>query len=490
MFKKIIFILLVLPFAVAAQNNVSVNCSFVSTTADTVTLIPSQYFIDEYEKSYTAITSNRQCDFNFNVAKPTVAKLIYRHQAINIFLEPGDKLEIKVGEDSLYKSVSFSGKGALHNQFLSSFYKNFNSDFDKEKVNAEIINSVVDAFEMKLFDERKKQTAFYNSDANKNTFSDAFKKYVENTIKYNYTARLLSFPIIQANQSPKILTVKAFPAVMLEGIDAKMVSDDALNTEAYRDFIYYYTVYFTSQANGFNKFKDLNQSMESKVQIAIKNFTGTSLNWCIALLLKKDLARVSQYTAGHIYSTLNLKEGNGTYSKLLKPDVDARLASKDAAVVATENSAPVGSPSSNTASSVYPKLKDLDGKYFTFDDLKGKVVYVDYWASWCGPCRQQMPFSKQLHAMFTEKQLKLIVFLYVSIDGDENAWKNGIKQLGIEGKNGISPGNWQAPIATYFGINSIPRYMLIDKKGNIVDLNAKRPSDTQNIYNDMLKLLE
>ena len=63
---------------------------------------------------------------------------------------------------------------------------------------------------------------------------------------------------------------------MLEGIDAKLVDDNALNASAYRDFLYYYDVYFTSQANGFNKFKDANLSIERKVQTAVQSFTGLS----------------------------------------------------------------------------------------------------------------------------------------------------------------------------------------------------------------------
>ena len=92
--------------------------------------------------------------------------------------------------------------------------------------------------------------------------------------------------------------------------------------------------------------------------------------------------------------------------------------------------------------------------------------------------------------MFDEKQLKQIEFLYISIDASEEAWKNAAARLGLEGKLAISPGNWSSAIAKYFGITSIPRYMLINKKGEIVDLNAKRPSSGQQIYDDIVRLLQ
>jgi thiol-disulfide isomerase/thioredoxin len=119
----------------------------------------------------------------------------------------------------------------------------------------------------------------------------------------------------------------------------------------------------------------------------------------------------------------------------------------------------------------------LDGKKFTVSDLKGKVVYLDVWASWCGPCRQQFPFAKTLKEQFSKKELKDIVFLYISIDNTDEVWRKAIEQLGIEGMHGFSPGGWSAPITKEYGISSIPRYILFDRSGKVADANAPRPSD-------------
>jgi hypothetical protein len=100
-----------------------------------------------------------------------------------------------------------------------------------------------------------------------------------------------------------------------------------------------------------------------------------------------------------------------------------------------------------------------------------------------------MPFSKQLHGMFTPQQLKNIVFLYISIDGSEDAWKAAVNQLGIEGKlayitRQLAVGDREIlPDIQHPAIHA-DRY-----QGNIVNLNAKRPSSGQQIYNDIIHLL-
>jgi thiol-disulfide isomerase/thioredoxin len=123
----------------------------------------------------------------------------------------------------------------------------------------------------------------------------------------------------------------------------------------------------------------------------------------------------------------------------------------------------------------------------SLDDFKGKAVYIDFWASWCGPCRAMMPFSRQLHESLEPSAKKNIVFLYISIDANQEAWKKAIQDMEIKGVNVISPGNWNSEVCRYFQISSIPRYMLMNKKGEVVDFNAKRPNDPA-LLQDLLKL--
>lgn len=125
----------------------------------------------------------------------------------------------------------------------------------------------------------------------------------------------------------------------------------------------------------------------------------------------------------------------------------------------------------------------LEGKTMKLSDLKGKVVYMDFWASWCGPCKGEMPYAKIVKEHFKDNQD--VVFLYVSIDDNEEKWKNGITALGVTGMNTRTPG-WSGEITRLYGIQSIPNYFLIDKKGNFVMKKTPRPSQSD----EVIKLIE
>ncbi len=119
----------------------------------------------------------------------------------------------------------------------------------------------------------------------------------------------------------------------------------------------------------------------------------------------------------------------------------------------------------------------LDGDPFKWADVRGKVVYVDFWASWCGPCRAEMPAADKLHKALSDKG-RQVVFLNVSVDVSADNWRKNIPDSYLNVINVHSPGDgkWSSPALKAYGISSIPRYVLIGPDGHIVSGNAPRPS--------------
>ncbi len=119
------------------------------------------------------------------------------------------------------------------------------------------------------------------------------------------------------------------------------------------------------------------------------------------------------------------------------------------------------------------KLVTPDGKEASFAQFRGKVVYVDMWASWCVPCIREVPHLKQLEKDFEGKN---IAFVSISIDANEQAWKQKMKQLDLHGNQFINSDN---SLGKALNVNAIPRFLIYGADGNLIDNNAPRPSDTR-----------
>jgi len=112
------------------------------------------------------------------------------------------------------------------------------------------------------------------------------------------------------------------------------------------------------------------------------------------------------------------------------------------------------------------------------DDLKGKYVYVDVWATWCGPCRAEIPF---LHKIEEEYHGKNIEFVSISIDvaKDHDKWKKFVASKNLGGVQLFADKDWNSDFMKGYGVTSIPRFILIDPNGKIVKGDAARPSDPE-----------
>lgn len=147
--------------------------------------------------------------------------------------------------------------------------------------------------------------------------------------------------------------------------------------------------------------------------------------------------------------------------------------------IAIREQFPVGSPSPT-----FTNYENHKGGTTSLEDLKGKYVYVDVWATWCGPCIAEIPSIKILEAEYQDKNIQ---FVSISIDdamrsggGDfdvaKNKWRTMVDEENLVGIQLFSDKNWESDFVKGYNIQGIPRFILIDPNGNVVDANAPRPS--------------
>ena len=366
-------------------------------------------------------------------------------------------------------------------ELLKSFFDKFSESFNSEKQYQTLLNTNVDEWEMNLFDTRNQQLLFIKSP--EFLKSPYLVKHLETEIKYNYWHLLFAYPVLRSNLDTKMKRVVSLPSVMTKGF--KFVKNDSLlHFKSFRAMLPFYLTYKNSEEKDFVKYSDMVKSTIDKSEFAIKTMNGITLDYILGVLLSANQKYLTpgptRYIISQIENTNLQKEFKGPFlDKIIESEKVANLKAKEEAI----------KPKSSKGKASYsPHLTDLTDKIFDFSKYKGKVVYVDFWASWCGPCRKEFPFSRKMHESLSEKEKEKIVFLYISIDDLAETWKNAVKTLELgDFEHGFSPGGWGSEVVQKFNITGIPRYMILNKAGEIVENDAKRPSNPETI-SDLLEL--
>lgn len=122
--------------------------------------------------------------------------------------------------------------------------------------------------------------------------------------------------------------------------------------------------------------------------------------------------------------------------------------------------------------------QDTEGKLIRFADFKGKYVLVDFWASWCGPCRAENPNVLKAYNRYQDKNFTVIG---VSLDDKAEAWKKAIKEDQMPWTQVSDLKGFKNEVSTYYGINGIPSTLLVDPQGNIIAKDLRGAALTEKL---------
>ncbi|MFR3329756.1 MAG: TlpA family protein disulfide reductase [Odoribacter splanchnicus] len=113
---------------------------------------------------------------------------------------------------------------------------------------------------------------------------------------------------------------------------------------------------------------------------------------------------------------------------------------------------------------------DINGQQHQLSEFRGKYVYIDLWASWCGPCCQEIPYIEKLKSELNSKQ---VVFVCISLDKNQSKWKEKMEQLNMTGNQWL---DFNGEFAKILNISSIPHFLLYDKEGKLLEYRSMAPS--------------
>lgn len=399
-----------------------------------------------------------------NEEKASSYFLTHGDERTTMYLFPGDSVFVTLDTKKFDESVNYSGKGALQNNFLAKQYlyfeKGIASNEFEENYSNKIAYSEPDIYE-KFIDSVMNLKLNYLTKF-KESLPIKFYDYLYAEEVFRYTNEKIDYPFLH---------------YYLRGI----MDSTATVNENYYNFYnildiknqnYLASTYFETYLDKFIRYKakkklsrDSTSSIE-RIHLSKELLTGLIKENYIA----NELIYILEYETVDVINKYFLIERNGIKDSALLYKINEKY--KQISKLFPGNMAPNFT------------LKSSKGNVVSLNNFKGKVVYIDFWASWCGPCKLEIPHTKKLQDSLSNKE---IVFLYISIDEDSKAWIETISKEKLEGIH-LRVNGWNDSVAKDYAIKGVPSYFIIGRNGKIFNKNASRPSH-KNVYLELEKAL-
>lgn len=411
---------------------------------------------------------------NYEVHTSGWVTFTYKDKDRSFYLwKQSQKLNLAFDADFLDDKVELSGDAAPISDFLVSLNEKFGSRFSIRWLEEQAKDATnIDALEMDAFAVRN--DVIHALKNTKTVLPEDFKKAFKNHAGYYYFLSLFKFSEAKSAVS-SIPKATEIPKVLIESLDwNRMNRESEFDSEFFRELLVSFVGYKALEQYDFMKFPNRHAAVQENFNLAREELNGLSLQYYLTRTLLSEANNVQPSLLRQMKTFLSETPSSDVFVKLVTDSIGKQLTAQDDEVAEVNHN-----KADNSAIDV--EVFDESGKPFNLSDFKGKVVYLDIWASWCGPCRKQFPAAKAMKESLSKKEKKSIVFLYISIDNTETVWKKAIKDLGIDGTHGLSQGGWGSKVTAKFGVSSIPRYLIFDKKGKVVNQNAPRPSDPRTL---------
>lgn len=228
----------------------------------------------------------------------------------------------------------------------------------------------------------------------------------------------------------------------------------------------YASLYSTYHALGISDFQELLETHADSTQPDVINM--------LTVMEMKESPSLRRAWLSNVmyYFDANADDPAAIRDALLAATDDPKMTSKINEKYASIMKIRPGSPSPSFT------YYNHDGTETSLEELAGKYVYVDVWATWCGPCIGEIPSLKEVEADYHDKNIE---FVSISIDDldDKEKWEKFVVDRELGGVQLFSDNSWQSKFITDYAIEGIPRFILIDPEGKIVTPDAMRPSNPE-----------
>lgn len=381
--------------------------------------------------------------------------LSYGNEAVSIYLEKESDLKITASSANFEKSLNFTGGNLKEaNLLINNISKNYAQKLETigiqnlfSKSEAEFL-AFIEEFDnnnLKMIDNADVSSELAEWERKKVHYNKYYLMYV-----YPLNYRILK-DSIDYTPSQKYLDVQG--------------TIDYTNSKDYEQLSSYRNLVMEHFSSRFDNSE--NEEVAKEVLREIKE-----------LPIKKFVKRFAYRLMPTVTDSKSDIEKKEAYIRYITDD--KKILTKLDELLADINSLKPG-----VASPLFT-YESIDGKKVALADLKGKLVYIDVWATWCGPCKAEIPYLQKLEREYHKKNIH---FVSISVDQDKKAWENMVKKDKLGGLQLWANSSRKSDFIDSYKIKGIPRFILLDKEGKIINANAPRPSskEIKLLFNECLE---
>lgn len=413
-----------------------------------------EVFINDDISSYP-LDENGGFSIQFNSEDPETYFFRSGRQSFSLFLIPGDSVYVSGNADDFNNSFKLEGNHVVENTYLfdkSNFYYESNM-MDLMSLGKEAYFEKKDAF----FVEQKNRFEKLTSD---NDLNPEFLKVEIAYFEYEPLLLDLYYPNYYAYTNNIQSEDVDFPAEASNNKLSKvdLGRSDYLKSRSYTGILEVIIDKKKKEIlNADPTLKSDPDSSEKATYLAMED------------LLKNQSVK-DHFHFKHVKSSLGYR---GPVH--VKPSIDKFMAENQSPKLEAEMKKAMDKWAPVMPGKEVPDFSFLDvsGKHINISDLRGTLVYIDIWATWCKPCIAEHPHWDRLKEEYKDKPVS---FLTISIDEDKEAWEKMVDLKKMGGLQWLAENGWNSAITQHFFVSSIPRFIILDKEGKIIDPSAERPS--------------
>ncbi|MBP6385895.1 MAG: TlpA family protein disulfide reductase [Pseudarcicella sp.] len=451
--KNIVYTILIClfgNFGFANKNKVQIHLKAKSMVGQVIQLYIFENYISRQTTLHEAtVDSSGNAFFSFKLDRSREAYIILKKNVF-LFLSPNDNFTINY-EDKL--NITFEGKGAPENAFSTECFQKFGNKsvldeyFNKDKFDPE-------GYKQKLLDEWSRKKIFKEKYLLEHQCTNAFQYFASGWVDYSAMFNLMEVePFLKKYFNHK----------------------NYLLDDSYFDFI---------KPHFFENDSVLKYSQKylSTLSLYVKILKGIP-----DTLFEKGITPSYRKQVTHLKgNTLEQSLGKHLFNLIIdgydyKSDYlhFKSLFPQSPIIDILESTIKANNINVFDDKSLNAVMHTTDNKEIIFKNFlkknKGKVIYLDFWATSCAPCVKEFPYSDSLQEKLSDQK---VAFAYLSLDDNKTTWNLFLnrKKVNLQ-QHFLLNKSFGSELCRYFKIQSIPRYMLIDKKGVLVENNTTRPSD-------------